>query len=171
MSAAAALQTTGGGDAPGDRGRQMDLLSLESGEARAVDGPRGPGRPPGARNKRTEELLDWLQRNGHKAPLEVVSDLWRDVCAAAADGTLWEMADKFGMKREDLVKMAYSGVLASLNFWHPKLSPDVVVNTGPMPTFIFGVQADDDPAADAEAAGAVALDLDQSEFTEGAENG
>jgi hypothetical protein len=36
---------------------------------------RGPGRPPGSRNRRTQQLLDLLQSRGDKDPLDFLSEV------------------------------------------------------------------------------------------------
>ena len=74
-------------------GEQLALLPAvaEASEAGAgdqapADGKRGPGRPPGSRNKRTDELLDvilasnthpllWLAQRWSKTPAQLAADL------------------------------------------------------------------------------------------------
>jgi hypothetical protein len=40
-----------------------------------AESTRGPGRPPGSRNRRTQEILDLIKARGDKDPLEVLSDI------------------------------------------------------------------------------------------------
>lgn len=57
-----------------EEAEQLDLLRVpetEAGEGKMLLVRRGPGRPPGARNKRTERTLQWLLSH-HRDPREVL---------------------------------------------------------------------------------------------------
>lgn len=58
--------------------RPSQQLPLLPGDANAGvgDGPRGPGRPKGARNRRTRELIDWMKGSG-EMPAEFLVRIMR----------------------------------------------------------------------------------------------
>jgi len=61
---AAAIETVGVGEAPAAGGEQLSMLPGDDDAPTGAGGraARGPGRPAGARNRRTKEMVDWLLR-------------------------------------------------------------------------------------------------------------
>lgn len=53
---------------PGVKGAAAEAGGEVGGQPAEPSGPRGPGRPPGARNKRTDKLVEYIMAN-HKSPL------------------------------------------------------------------------------------------------------
>ncbi len=53
---------------------QLELFAAPTTDAGALMRPRGPGRPPGARNKRTLRAVEWLLQR-YKDPREVLLEI------------------------------------------------------------------------------------------------
>lgn len=141
MGAKAALQATGPGEVTA-AGEQLSLLSGGPlGVDPAADAPaggerRGPGRPPGSRNKRTEELVELLQRQGHKSPLQVISEMVRDFLQEPV-----AFRQRLGMSTKEASELVFGRLIpAALPYWHSK-APVELVNEGGGPLMVvnFGV--------------------------------
>lgn len=78
---------------------------------------KGRGRPPGAKNRRTVELIAWLERRGHRSPQEWLSSL---VNAPTA-----HLAKALGCEPLDVLKLQTSAAQASLPYWGPKQPTEV----------------------------------------------
>lgn len=73
MATAVSVALAEGAEELGE-GEQLDLLreaETEQGQAKIVHVRRGPGRPAGSRNKRTERTIAWLMAR-HRDPREVL---------------------------------------------------------------------------------------------------
>lgn len=116
---ATAVETVGIGDPPDDESQQLDLIGPDDdGEALAfgqtMDGlerRRGPGRPAGSKNKRTEEWLEYLQSQ-YTSPLVALAKTW------SADTE--KLAAKLRTSREKAFEIQQSAARASLPYWHQK---------------------------------------------------
>ncbi len=75
---AAIDQAGGAGEPPTAEGEQLPLLEGQAPADRATSPPAtaqtGPGRPPGARNKRTQEWTDYLLGK-YRSPLEGLAEV------------------------------------------------------------------------------------------------
>jgi hypothetical protein len=115
----------GGAVADVVEGRQLELLGrIAAPPARA---PKR-GRPPGARNRKTVEMLEYLERR-YTSPLEGLAKTWSmDTLALAKelDCSVEEAFDKQQAAR-----------VAALRFWHQALSPDVTIAAGGIDTINF----------------------------------
>lgn len=88
----AAVEAAGTGEAPAAEGEQLALLPLsERGAEAPADladmepGRRGPGRPAGARNKRTEDWVRYLTSR-YRSPLVGLAEIYsRKVSELAAE--------------------------------------------------------------------------------------
>lgn len=75
MSAKAALELVNPDNPPADEPEQLDLIGAVKPEKfRELQERRGPGRPPGARNKRTQEWAEYLLSR-YASPLEVLMQI------------------------------------------------------------------------------------------------
>jgi len=103
-----------GAEANGDG---LQILDQPADEA---PGRRGPGRPRGARNKRTQHTLEYLQGLGYDDPLRGLAEVWsRPLALLAAElgCTLLEAFDRQQEARK-----------TALPFWHQKLPQAVVID-------------------------------------------
>jgi len=103
---------------------ESDLFELATPEQAR---PARIGRPPGARNRRTDELSRWYIAK-HGDPLE------RAVAVASlpilADGVLQELAHKLGMDKKGAAQFWLGVLNATLPFVHQRLSTLVVKPEG-----------------------------------------
>ena len=100
-----AVATVGAGEAPSVAAEQLALLPAAPSEtvAEAVGaGERRIGRPPGARNRRTAEMLAYLYGvRGHKTPLEWLTELYsRPTVEVAQAYGLDSMAEALKLQRD-----------------------------------------------------------------------
>ena len=85
---------------PGAVAEQLPLLpiSKDHGEGAPVgeddDGARGPGRPPGSRNKRTQEMADYLMSR-YRSPLVILCETYSRPVALLAAELSCSLADAF----------------------------------------------------------------------------
>lgn len=83
-------------------------------------GQRGPGRPKGARNKRTQHTLEYLQSLGYDDPLRGLAEVFTRspvLLAAELGCTVLEAFDR----QQEARKIA-------LPFWHQKLPQAIVID-------------------------------------------
>lgn len=110
-----AIATVGAGEAPEVAAEQLALLPAMRGETVAepvASGERRIGRPPGARNRRTKEMVDWLlNARGLKPPLEFLLEL--------LDKSTIELIE-LGVKAEDALKLKVHAATAALPYVHQK---------------------------------------------------
>lgn len=71
---AAAMKILGVGDAPGE-GRQLELIDEPDVAMPTTPAKRGPGRPAGARNRRTQEWVDYILAR-YRSPLVVLAEIY-----------------------------------------------------------------------------------------------
>ncbi len=113
----AAVEAVGAGEPP-KPAEQLALMPLPAiGGAVTLDdapeGPnRGPGRPPGARNKRTEEWIGYLSSR-YRSPLVVLAEIYSRPTEEIARALQCKKAEAFGMQLE--------AAKQSLPYWHQKL--------------------------------------------------
>ena len=117
-----ALETVGIGDPPGDESEQLSLIDNADDQANGLalafgalgddlDEPRGRGRPPGSKNKRTEEWLAFLQSQ-YQSPLVALARTW----TADTD----KLAKQLGIKKGEAFEIQQSAAKAALPYWHQK---------------------------------------------------
>lgn len=116
---AAALELTGAGEPPREDAEQLALLpslaekphlggqEAESGD----DAPRRGGRPKGARNKRTKEIVDYISGQ-YGFPLERLAQLY--------SGDPAKLAEKFHIKKKDALALMKDAAVACLPYMHQK---------------------------------------------------
>lgn len=132
-----ALDAVGAGEPPRDDARQLDLIpdmrapkGVNDGEEGANSGERrGPGRPPGARNKRTVETVDWIARK-YGFPLERLAQFWSSKPE--------DLALELRIDREQAVELIKSSAIASLPYMHQKRPVEVDVHNHQRLTVVFG---------------------------------
>lgn len=166
---AAALDRVGTGEAPTSlaerRQRQLALLPGLEGDQAADqvdqgDGPRGPGRPAGARNKRTQEWVDYLGGR-YGTPLERLAQLY-----SANPG---ELAAAHGIKVIEALDIMKSAAIAALPYMHQKQPVSVDVTGKGRMVLVLGSVGEDDAERAAEDGLSMVLDLvaEPSEKSEG----
>lgn len=109
----------GGGSAPGageSAAREPDLFGLPGGETggNSVAQREGPGRPPGARNKRTDALRSYILSLGYTHPAIVLADI-----ASADVATLRESAP--GLKAGEALNAKIKAADALMPYFEQKL--------------------------------------------------
>jgi hypothetical protein len=127
----AAIDLAGGVGAPNGGGAQLELDGTRgAGDTAAALEPRGPGRPTGARGKRTKEWQRWFQATG-KLPLEFLSEVYRqDTAQLAAD---------MGCDAKDALRMQISAAEACLPYVEQKMPIAVEdVSEGQRPVIVVG---------------------------------
>ncbi len=112
-----AIATVGAGEAPDQAAEQLALLPAAPGETVAEPvavGERRIGRPPGARNRRTGEMLRYLgEVKGYKPPLEWLAELYSRPAA--------EVVRAYGLETlGEALKLQRDAAIASLPYWHQK---------------------------------------------------
>lgn len=89
----AVLDAQGAGEPPVERVEQLALLAPERSEAPEAGGPpavkRGPGRPKGSRNRRTEDWVRYLHAN-YASPVEGL--------AVEAERSVLDVVEALGLK-------------------------------------------------------------------------
>jgi len=139
----AALEVCGAAHAepPADETEQLDLLPLA--DPRAVDrkgktgerfqaAPRGPGRPKGARNKRTAEMVEYLSRK-YTSPLEAAMQVY--------SRSVHDLAEELGCDPLDAMKLQLGAINATLPYIHQR-QPQAVDVSGAGVVGIAFVTAD-----------------------------
>ena len=107
----------GAGEAPAPVAKRAESLPAE----------KKAGRPPGARNRRTEEYARFLIAR-HGDPLDVATAIAaRDI---VAPGELARLADDLGMERKDAAEFWLRTLNAALPFLHQKMPQAVWINPG-----------------------------------------
>lgn len=101
------------GAAPAAEPEQLDLVGLPPPRpgARFVDKPRGAGRPPGARNKRTQAWADFLLAR-YASPLEVLMQ----IATAPVD----ELVAKLGCKPLEALGEKRLAAIGALPYLHQR---------------------------------------------------
>jgi hypothetical protein len=109
----AVLELVQPGDPPTDEAQQLDLIGAEKPEEFAARiERRGPGRPPGARNKRTQEWAEFLlARNA--SPLEVLMQI--------ANARVDDLARQLGCKRLEALQEKRLAAIALVPYLHQKM--------------------------------------------------
>lgn len=117
-----ALETVGIGDPPGDDAEQLSLIDQSDDERNGMalafgdmggklDERRGPGRPAGSKNKRTEEWLEFLQSR-FQSPLVALASTW------TADTE--KLAKELSISKGEAFEIQQSAAKAALPYWHQK---------------------------------------------------
>jgi hypothetical protein len=125
------LAETGPGEPPRE-GSQPGLFGDPGGEgagdAPPVEERRGPGRPPGARNRRTLDMVAFLETR-YASPMEVLAKL--------ANTDTDELARELGCKRLEALQERRHAAVALMPYWHQKMPMEVDV-TGKVINIQFG---------------------------------
>lgn len=110
-----AVEAIGVGEPPSDEAEQLALLPLSSPgtEPRAPDATaqkrRGRGRPPGAKNKRTEEWTEYLLTQ-YQSPLITLAETY--------SRPVEDLATELGCKREEAFKLQLSAAKELARYVH-----------------------------------------------------
>lgn len=142
-----------GDGSPPAGGEQLPLLPGTGPEAEPgsngppSDAPRGAGRPPGARNKRTEEWIAYLRHKGYsKPPLEVLAELY--------SATEAELVKDHKVKPEDAAKLRRDCAVAAAPYWHQKQPMAVSVDAKGVVYLSFNMPSEEElDAQDGEGSG------------------
>lgn len=110
-----AVATVGAGEAPTVAAEQLALLPARPSETAAeavASGERRIGRPPGARNRRTQDMVRWLlDVRGLKPPLEFLLEVTGKTTAELVG---------MGVKAEEALKLKVHAAVAALPYVHQK---------------------------------------------------
>lgn len=164
--AKAALEALGAGEAPAAEGEQLDLLPVAAGEVlggdddrpEVVERRRRRGRPPGARNRKTADMIAFLEAN-YASPLVGL--------VATASVPTKELAKRLGCKMIEAFKLQQDARAAALPYMYAKLPLAVDVKGGGAIALALGVTLDQvgggvDEAAAGEPASILGLLRNQS---------
>lgn len=109
---------------PDEEPRQLALLgdAEPAGTAEPAMRQAGPGRPAGARNKRTGKLAEWILAQGYRHPAIVLAEL------AAAD--VVELAAALDCKRLEAADLKRKAATDLLPYFESKMPTAVEIDTG-----------------------------------------
>lgn len=129
-------------------GEQIPLLpeAVPPAEAPAAgdDEARGPGRPPGARNRRTEEWVEYLGNKG-RLPLEVLHELYNK--------PLDELKAELGCSSLEAMQERRHAAVAALPYLHQKMPIALDVDQSGVVQLVIDIGgAEDQVAGDGEGA-------------------
>ena len=114
---------------------QLTLASIDEllNEAtpQAAEARRGRGRPKGARNRRTAEMLEFLERLGYEPPMLKLARI------AAADTRT--MATALGCRKLEAFDRQQRALEALLPYWHQKLPQALEVDSRGVTALFLGV--------------------------------
>lgn len=113
---------------PGGQGEQLALLPLDRVEGTAAT-RRGAGRPPGAKNKRTEEWTDWLLSN-YRSPLEGL--------AQACSMSVRDLAELLSCKPLEAYKLQIEAAKALAPYLHQKQAVAVDLKSKNLVQLVIG---------------------------------
>lgn len=150
---AAAIKALGAGEAPAGDGEQMDLLPVLAGEVlggdqdrpEVAERKRGRGRPPGARNRKTTDMIAYLEAN-YASPLVAL------VATASVD--TGELAKRLGCKKVEAFQIQQDARKAALPYMYAKLPLALDVKGSGAIALALGVTLDAVGAAEAVDEGA-----------------
>jgi hypothetical protein len=119
--------------APPEEAEQLALpaLPLEPSKALGEDGEvarRGPGRPPGARNRSTLAMMEYLQSR-YRSPLVGLAETY----SRPVDDLVAEL----GCKKLEAVNLQIEAMKASLPYWHAKQPVAVQIDGKGLVTLII----------------------------------
>lgn len=119
--------------APAEAAEQLALpaLPLEPSVAVGEDGQelrRGPGRPPGARNRSTLAMLEYLQSR-YQSPLVALAETYSRPVA--------DLVAELGCKKLEAVNLQIEAMKASLPYWHAKQPVAVQIDGRGLVTLII----------------------------------
>jgi len=153
----AAIEDLGTGEPPATlverRQRQLALLPELEGDRADADqgeGPRGPGRPKGSRNRRTQEWTDYLGGR-YGTPLERLAQLYSSDPHA--------LAQAFGVKIEVAIEVMKASAIAALPYMHQKQPMSVDVHGKGRMVVVLGHIDGDEADQAAEDGLSMVLDL------------
>ena len=130
---ATAVAAIGKGDPPGD-GEQLDLLDEIEEAATALPIPpakiaTGKGRPPGARNRRTEEWVRYLLSR-YRSPLVGLLEIY--------SRPPQELAKQVGVETGEAARMQLQAMIAALPYLHQRLPLAVDVTSDSRGLLVVG---------------------------------
>lgn len=127
-----------GGRDPVDGGAAVQaegLFGALPAAGEAAPGRAGPGRPPGAPNKRTGKLKDWILALGYRHPAVVLAEL--------ASAEVGDLAKALACKKLEAAELKRKAAIDLLPYFESKMPTTVelpegelvpVLNIGVMPT-------------------------------------
>lgn len=136
-----------------DGAEQLPLLPLSEPEEGAVATSRrlGPGRPKGSLNRKTGDMLRYLQRR-YPSPLEVLAQTW--------SRPVQDLADELGIKPAAALDIQQRAAIAALPYFHEKRPVAVDVTSGGRPLLILGDLSAEDRAGLAQLLGDDAIEIE-----------
>lgn len=138
----AALDTLTVGDVPGaDDGEQGELLPLPLTPAAEIAEARGakrPGRPPGAKNRRTEDWANYILAR-YASPLLFMAETY--------SRSVHELAGELGCERDDALKIQLACADKLAPYIHSKMP--IAVETDAKSAGVLLILAPGDPRAEA----------------------
>jgi hypothetical protein len=132
---ATAVVAIGKGEAPvaGEVGEQLDLLEIEEAETPLPMPPAkvatGKGRPPGARNRRTEEWVRYLLSR-YRSPLVGLLEIY--------SRSAQELAEQLHVERGEAARMQLQAMIAALPYLHQRLPLAVDVKSDSRGLLVVG---------------------------------
>lgn len=117
--------------APAEEPEQLPLMPLPltpAAPAPAEAERSGPGRPPGARNKRTEAMIEYLERR-YRPPLVVLAETY--------SRRVEDLARELGISKRDAFELQQQAAIHSLPYWHQK-QPVAIAAEGGLVQLILG---------------------------------
>lgn len=119
----AAVEAVGVGEPPTVAAHQLPLIASAAAEhdeaLPSAAERRGPGRPPGARNRRTEEWVDYVLGQ-YRSPLVVLAEIYSRPIA--------QLVTEIGCTREDALKIQIQAARELAPYVHQKRPLAVNVN-------------------------------------------
>lgn len=166
-------------DATDRRGAQLPLIPSDDdgGEAlrRAIEGPRGPGRPAGSPNKRTEAVVEYMLRR-YRSPLEALAGIYsRPLGAVLAD--LADALEVMGVRAKpswgqvlDVLRLQVAAAKELAPYLHQKQPTAVEVDAkGSIPIGIFLSPEAAEGLEHAVSQGQLTIDASVTDFEENQE--
>jgi hypothetical protein len=121
----------GHGPEPEPEQLALPVLPLAPSEAVDDDGQvvrRGPGRPPGARNRSTLAMLEYLQGQ-YRSPLVALAETY--------SRTVDDLVGELGCKKLEAINLQVEAMKASLPYWHAKQPVAVQIDGKGLVTLII----------------------------------
>lgn len=100
---------------PGEKPAQQELVPV-------AEGPRGPGRPPGAINRSTREVKEWLERK-YRSPLIGLAEIGAGASLDELLSRAKTIAQQLGCKPIEALKVISDAAERLAPYMHSKMPP------------------------------------------------